>query len=174
MDKPTLTPKKGFLLAGAVLALMVGKSLFIDPTPEALPPPIPTTTTPIESTPTHFDDLVQAREAARESTEAVMNRRPLPTPHLDVQVVSVMDQAREKLKLAEFRRAKLASISAWGPPSRAVSAPQRAPLTATPSATQEHLLSTDEQRLAISRKLSKLNELKAKIQAGNYSVGDAA
>ncbi|MFA0012019.1 TrbI/VirB10 family protein [Vibrio lentus] len=161
-----------FGFAGALF--LVGLAAFFnrDSPKEALPTPTTVETMPVSAEPTDFANIVKERDQAKDSVEAFSNRRPEPAPRLEVPVVSVIDQEREKIKLAEFRRAKMASMSAWGQAPRAPSAPQNSIRVPANEDTPDHLLSSEAQRLDISRKLSKLNELKAKIKAGNYSVGE--
>ncbi|MCY9828835.1 TrbI/VirB10 family protein [Vibrio chagasii] len=158
-----------------ILVTVVVVAIFNKDKPaESLAEPTTVETVPVSVEPTNLGELVTARDQAKDSTEALTNQRPEPKPRIEVPVLSVIDQEREKIKLAEFRRAKMASMSVWGQSPRAPSvssAPLRVPAD---EHTPDHLLSSEAQRLDISRKLSKLNELKAKIKAGNYSAGDQA
>ncbi|CCN39727.1 putative conjugal transfer protein TrbI [Vibrio nigripulchritudo FTn2] len=88
---------------------------------------------------------------------------------------SPLEQEKERFKVMEKRRANDASRSSWKlglpgkrqnqSPTKKRESPRRE------NKVSDHQLSTDEQRLMISKKLKEMEVLKARIKSGNFSPG---
>lgn len=130
--------------------------------------------------PSTLEAFAQDREKATDSVDATRStasssaRDKSPASRF----LDPIEKERSNLELAEYRRSILASRSSWDllPIQERGESLDRQPRRSVPmmadTEVREDRLSSEQQRLNLKARLKSLAELKERILAGNYSVGD--
>lgn len=125
-------------------------------------------------TKTALEQLQSERPPARDSTDAVQSSAETQSK-IDT-LLDPLAKERERVQLSEFRRASSAAQSEWG--RQPIASPQTVTGSPTPPTTRSNTLqsddlrTSDDQRLALKRKLDELSALRERVLQGNYSIGD--
>lgn len=127
-----------------------------------------------------FNKVRDDREKAAESVDVVQSHNPIPSSFSNMTsniALSQLEQEKQNMEALEFKRAALASRSAWGliepeKTSHVVNVPVSTP-TYKSDYRPDDQLSSDDQRQMIAQRLKDVAILKQQIQAGNYSAFEA-
>lgn len=134
-------------------------------------------TEPTDVTSQTFQKVKDEREKADESvvvTQINSSSKGDLATFTDNFKPDLLQQEQQSLEALEFKRATLAARSSWGLISPQAAVPKNTQSTPVVRDNKpDHMLSSDEQRQMIAKRLQEVAILKQQIKAGNYSAFEA-
>ncbi len=134
-------------------------------------------TEPTDVTSQTFQKVKDEREKADESvvvTQINSSSKADLATFTDNFKPDLLQQEQQSLEALEFKRATLAARSSWGLISPQAAVPKNTQSTPVVRDNKpDHMLSSDEQRQMIAKRLQEVAILKQQIKAGNYSAFEA-